>query len=235
MSFQETRSEIDICNKALSRIGQQSLSGSLLDPANRNKLAGRECALWYKTTVRRLLEQHHWNMATERASLVAVTNSRALEWPYAYAAPTDMAFPVSISPLPSGVAAGAIGYYRGVQGLLAKLYNRPMFLYSKGIIYSFQTDAEIEYVSFNITEQDFTQEFEDLVVEFLSAKLARSVAKDTKLAAEYEQQAIKGLNAAIANNLNQQRPRYDMLPSESELARAGVDPWLSGFIGTGVY
>ena len=235
MSFQEARSAIDICNKALSRIGQQPLSGALNSAANLNKHAGRECNLHYKATVRRLLEQHHFNLATRRVGLVANgTNDRSGEWLVSYAAPSDMAFPVSISPLPT--STGQISYYRGIGSLLAKIYNRPLFLYSGGTIYSMTAGMELEYVSLSITEQNFTQELEDIIVEFLSSKLAFSIAKDETMGANFEKKAISSLNLIIANNLNQQRPRYDMLPSEAEMARSGVDPWLGGFMpGAGYY
>ncbi len=235
MSFQENRSAINICNKALSRIGQQGLSGSLTDPANLNKHSGRECNLHYVPTVRRLLEQHHWNLATRRIGLVAnVVNDRSGEWLVSYAAPSDMAFPTSLSPLPT--STGQISYYRGIGSLLAKIYNRPLFLYSGSTIYAMAADAELEYVSLDITEQDFTQELEDMVVAFLSSKLAYSVAKDETMGARFKQEAISDLNLVIANNLNQQRPRYDLQPSEAEMARSGVDPWLAGFMpGAGYY
>ncbi len=235
MSFQENRSAIDICNKALSRIGQQPLSGALDSPANLNKHAGRECNLHYKATVRRLLEQHHWNLATRRVGLVVNTvNDRSSEWLLSYAAPSDMAFPVSISPLPT--STGQINYYRGIGSLIAKIYNRPLFMFSGGTIYAGTADAELEYVSFSITEQDFSQELEDIIVEFLSSKLAFSIAKDETMGQRFEQKAVSSLNLIIANNLNQQRPRYDMLPSEAEMARNGVDPWIAGFSpGLGYY
>ena len=233
MSFLETRSDISICNKALSRIGQATLSGTLDDPANNAKLAARECRLHYKGTVRRLLEEHHWNLATKRQVLVEnATNERSLEWPFSYAAPSEMAFPVSLQ-VP-GSSTAPVAYYRGVGGLLAKLYGRPYFTYSGGVLYSYLGPAEVEFTSFDITEHDFTQQLEDMIVLFLAAKLAYSVAKDNTLGNLIKQEAINELNKVYANNLNEQQPRYDQTPSESELARAGVDPWLAGFSPIGI-
>jgi hypothetical protein len=228
MSFMEPRSDINICNKALSRIGQTQLSGTLDAPTGPNNNASRECRLHYKGVVRAVLEAHHWNMATRRQSLVEVVNERSLEWPFAYAAPADMAFPVSMH-TPGSETIGPVAYYRGIGGLIAKLYGRPYFTYSGNVLYSVLGPAEVEYTSFNISEQDFTQEIEDVIVLYLAAKLAYSLAKDTKLGNEIKQEAINQMDAAIARNLNQQQPRYDQVPSEAELARAGIDPWMAGY------
>lgn len=228
MSFKENRDAISIANRALSKVGHAGITGDIDTAAGE---AGRQLRLHYKPVVRELLEQHHWNIATQRTALVATTNTRSSEWPFAYAAPSNMAFPVSVN-LPNETTSGTIAYYRGVQGLLAKLYGRSMMLYSGGVIYSMMGDAELEFVSYNITEGDFTEQFESMVVNFLAARLAYALPKDAKLGADLEREAIGKLNTVIANNLNEQQPRYDTRPSEGELARAGIDPYMAGFSGT---
>jgi hypothetical protein len=227
MGFQENRDEITICNKALSRVKQQALSGSLDDPANDNKTSAKECRLWYKTVVRQVLSMHHFGLATKRVALSTVTNDRSNEWAVAYAAPTDMAFPVLIGPA-SGVS-GSVSYYVGVGFVLAQLYGRPLFRYESGAIYSQVSDASLDYVSFDITEMDFNEAVEALVVLFLASNLARSVAKDDKLAADLHNEATSRLNIEIARNLNMNQPRYDNFVSEAELARAGYDPGILQF------
>lgn len=226
MSFMETRSEIAICNKALSRIKQQGLSGSLDDLANTNKHAGRECRRWYKTIVRQVLSQHHWGLATKRVALANVANERTAEWPIAYATPTDMAFPVMIGPYAGGAG---VSYYRGLGYLLASIYGRPIFRYEGGVLYSMIEGGVLDYVSFNITEQDFNEAVEGLVVLFLSSELARSIAKDDKLAASLHDEAVQRMNIEIAQNLNLNHPRYDRGPSEVEMARVGLDPTLASY------
>lgn len=227
MSFIEERSDILICNKALSRVKQQALSGSLDDQANANKQAARECKLWYKTIVREVLTAHHWGLATKRRVLTTVTNTRDSEWLLAYAPPTDMAFPVMIGPY--GDTAG-VSYYRGLGSLLASIYGRPVFLFESGVIFSMIDAATLDYVSFDITEQDFNEAVEKLVVIFLSAQLARSIAKDDKLAKELHTEGVNAMNIEIARNLNMSQPRYGgSYVSETERARAGFDPALPSF------
>lgn len=216
MSFQETRSELSVCNKALARIMQQSLSGSLGDAANQSKLAGRECSRWYKSTVRWLLEKHHWNLATKRVALTEITNTRTTEWAAAYQKPSDLAFPVMVSPYTSG---SGLSYYQGVGYLLGALYGRPIFRMERDAIYAFTTGAELDYVSFDITEQDFNEEFENLVVTFLASRLAEPVAKDADRASALWSEGLSAMNLAIANNLNVNRQRYDTFISDAEMAR----------------
>jgi hypothetical protein len=228
MSFMEPRSEISICNKALSRIKQQPLSGSLDDPANQNKHSARECRLWYKTIVRQVLSMHHFGLATRRAQLVTnVANDRSAEWAYSYVPPSDMAFPVLVVPY-NGVAS-SVSYYVGIGFVLARLYGRPLFLYQSGTLYSQTANAELEYTSFSLTEQDFNEAVEALVVLFLASNLARSIAKDEKLGQELHNEALSRLNIEIARSLNMSQQRYDTNISDTELARAGYDPGIINF------
>jgi hypothetical protein len=227
MSFLEPRSDISVVNKALSRIGQVGLSGTLDNPVG-NSNAAREARLHYKPTVRWLLEQHHWNLATKRQTLVETTNNRSIEWGFAYVKPADMAFPVGIY-TPGDATAGPISYYRGLKGLFAQLYGKPLFLYSGDVLYSYMGPAEIEFTSFDITEQDFTEQFEATLVLFLAAKFAYSVAKDHRMGNEIRQEAFSELNRIIAANLNEQQPTYGNQMSEAEMARNGLDPWVAGF------
>jgi hypothetical protein len=227
MSFLEPRSDISICNKSLSRIKQQPLAGALDDPANLNKHAGRECKLWYKTIVRQVLTSHHWGLASTRVALVALsTNNRSEEWTTAYAAPTDMAFPITVGPYS---ATSTISYYRGLGFLLAQLYGKPLFRYETNTIYANIEGAVVDYVSFNITEQDFNDQVEKLIVLFLASQLARSVAKDDTLARELHDEGIKEMNIEIARSLNIGGPRYGNGMTEAEMVRGGYDPVLAGY------
>lgn len=228
VSFKENRTAVDIVNRALSKIGQTLLSGEL---ATAGGEPGRQARLHYKSVVRMLLSKHHWNNATRRAALVAGTNNRSAEWLFAYAAPADMAFPVSMSDTQLDGTA-PVAYYRGLGALYATLYGKPMFMYSEGAIYSQLTDGVLEYVSYDITENDFSEEMEQMVIAFLAARFAYGIAKNAKLGAALEEEAINKLDSAIASNLNEQKHTYgNHYLSDGELARNGVDPHLAGFLG----
>lgn len=214
MGFQEARGPIQICNRALDRISQQPITGSLDNPLNN---AARVCARHYKAVVRSLLEQHHFGLATKRQALVTVTNDREGEWLVAYQPPSDMAFPVNFT-LYSG---SQISYYRGLGALFGMISGRPAFAYAGGVLYAQVADATLEYVSLDITESDFNQTFENLIVTFLAAVLAEPIAKDRQLGKELYEEGMSKLNWAIAQNLNIGGPRYGDTPSDTELVRAG--------------
>jgi len=174
-----------------------------------------------------VLSTHHFGLATKRVSLVTtLANSRSAEWVYSYIPPTDMAFPVSIGPYAN---SAQVSYYVGIGFILARLYGRPLFRYESGVIYSQVADATLDYVSFDITEQDFNEAVEALVVLFLASNLARSVAKDKELAKELHSEGMNRLNIEIAQSLNVNQPRYDNVLSDTELARAGYDPGILNF------
>jgi hypothetical protein len=225
VSFQEPKSDIAICNKALDLLSQQPLSGTLANPLNN---AARACARHYKTVVRTLLEQHHFGLATKRVALVQATNDRSNEWLVAYAPPTDMAFPVSIGPY----SGSQVSYYRGIGALFGILAGRKVFEYAGGVLYTQLSDAELEYVSFTITEQDFNQTFENLVVIFLASVLAHPVVKDRQLGKDLYEEGMSKLNWAIAQNLNIGGPTYGHTPTDTELARAGFSVDLLPPFGT---
>jgi hypothetical protein len=227
MSFLENRDAISLCNKALSRVKQGPLSGSLDDAANANKSAAVQCNLWYKTIVRQVLSAHHWGLATKRVGLAYQTvNSRSGEWLYAYIPPTDMAFPVMVGLYDGGAG---VSYYQGLGYILASLYGRPIFRYESGSIFSQIEGATLDYVSFDITEMDFNEAVEALVVIFLAEQLARSLAKDDTLAETFRKEGVSRMNLEIARNLNMNRPRYFDGLSDAEKARNGLDPMLDQF------
>lgn len=214
MTFKQITSGVSLSNRALAMLGESKTITSFEDAGANATVAKR----WYKPVVARLLEMHHWGLATKRASLVSITNTRAAEWLYAYAAPDDMAFPVGISTL-SGTSN--VSYYRGLAGLIAMTYGKPIFQFHNGTFYSNLT-GDLEFVSFDITEADFTPTFEDVIVLMLASRMAREIPKDAKLADDLADQANSAINVAITQNLNAGGRQYGNLTSESELARGSL-------------
>ncbi|WP_137924652.1 hypothetical protein [Cupriavidus sp. 2SB] len=79
-------SQVDICNLALSRLGDAATVASI-DPPEGSPQAGR-CKQWYPICRDLVLEAHPWSFATRRvalANLPAVTPS----WQFAYGKPAD--------------------------------------------------------------------------------------------------------------------------------------------------
>lgn len=212
MTFKQTTADVTLANMALGMIGESKTISSLDDPGHNATVVKR----WYKPVVSRLLEMHHWGLATKRSALVEhAVNNRSAEWLHAYAVPDDMAFPVGMA-LSNGTSS--VSYYRGLAGLIALLYGKPIFQYHNGVLYS-NIDGELEYVSFDITEAEFTATFADIVVLMLASRLAREIPKDFDLADELQDKATVAINLAITTNLNAGGQQYGMRVSESELVR----------------
>jgi hypothetical protein len=211
MSFKEIPSAVSLANMALGMISESKVISSFNDPGNNATAVKR----WYKPVVARLLEMHHWGLATKRAPLVEVTNTRSTEWLYAYAVPDDMAFPVGMA-LESGMSS--VSYYRGLAGLIAMSYGKPIFQYHSATLFS-NMAGELEYVSFDITEADFTASFADIVVLMLASRLALEIPKDYELSEALAKEATGKINLAITTNLNTGNRQYGATVSEGELAR----------------
>lgn len=217
MSFKEIESAVGLANKALGMISEQSIT-SLDDPGIRAQAVKR----WYKPIVARLLETHHWGLATKRDTPVAVTNTRSTEWLYAYTTPDDMAFPVGIA-FANGTSS--ISYYRGLSGLIAMSYGKPIFQFHNGTLFT-NMAGELEYVSFDITEVDFNATFANIVILMLASRLALELAKDSDRARELSDEARAEMNMAITQNLNSGNRQYGMTVSEGELVRgATMNSW----------
>lgn len=212
MTFKQTASSTNLVNRAL---GMVSESRTISDIDEDSGFTAEVARRWYKPVVARLLEMHHWGLATKRSPLVAVTNTRSAEWTHAFSTPDDMAFPVGIT-LASG--GSTVSYYRGLAGLIGMTYGRPLFLYHNGTLFSHMT-GDLEYVSFDITEADFNATFEDIVVMSLASRFALEIPKDVKLSQEYADQAQSAINLAIAQNLSVGRQQYGQHVSEAELVR----------------
>lgn len=78
--------KVDICNLALSHLGDSATVVSL-DPPEGSAQA-EHCARFYPIALATLLERHPWGFATVRAALVPTTNP-STTWKYAYAMPSD--------------------------------------------------------------------------------------------------------------------------------------------------
>lgn len=212
MSFRQIPSDTEIVNRAFGMIGESKMISSFDDPGLNAQIATR----WYKPVVARLLEMHHWGLATKHQSLVQLSiNPRANEWLYVYQPPEDMAFPVGIS-LGSGLSN--VSYYRGLSGLIALAYGKPIFQYHNGVLYSNIT-GDLEYVSYDITEADFSPAFESIVTLMLASRFALELPKDPELSQEFAKQATTEINTAMAANMNTGNRQYGQVTSEAELVR----------------
>lgn len=80
-------SVIDICNLALSRLGDEATVASI-DPPEGSAQA-EQCARFYSIARDTLLEMHDWRFATKRVLLALSAASDTFEWAYAYVLPSN--------------------------------------------------------------------------------------------------------------------------------------------------
>jgi len=88
-------SEVDICNLALSYLGDTALVTSINPPTGSAQAA--HCARFYPAARDQVLEMHPWNFCTGRALLAQLSSNPTVNstlnpngvWSYAYAAPNN--------------------------------------------------------------------------------------------------------------------------------------------------
>lgn len=80
------QSIVQICNAALSLIGETQITNATLSDATE---AERQCNLLYDLSKEYLLRAHPWNFAETRATLARITETPPFEFSYYYQIPSD--------------------------------------------------------------------------------------------------------------------------------------------------
>lgn len=88
-------SVVDICNLALSHIGDTATVSSI-DPPEGSAQA-EHCARFYPIARDTLMEMHYWNFTMRRAVLAEVANTWSY-WKYAYGLPANVLNIISVLP-----------------------------------------------------------------------------------------------------------------------------------------
>ena len=88
--------EVDICNLALSYIGDKATVTSI-NPSDGSHQADL-CARYYPLARDMLLERHRWDFTIRQVSLTALSASGRTEWDYAYRLPSNFAGVIAVIP-----------------------------------------------------------------------------------------------------------------------------------------
>lgn len=150
-------SVVDICNQALSRLGDSATVASI-DPPEGSAQA-EHCARFYPMARDALLESFPWKFATRRVRLAALAVP-SWNWAYAYALPSDCLHALAVLPADAGSDADSQPFEveTGEDGVLLVLTDQPA--------------ACLRYTS---TVEDSAR-FPPLFVDALSWLLASSLA-----------------------------------------------------------
>lgn len=79
-------SDVDICNEALSHLGDAATVSSINPPEG--SAQAEHCARFYPSALASLIEMHPWAFATRRSALAQVANP-STTYAYAYALPSN--------------------------------------------------------------------------------------------------------------------------------------------------
>lgn len=205
-------SEVEICNAALSRIGQSLLlSTDLPDVADAAAAQGtptaRQAALWYPRALEAALRRYRWPFAQARAQLAVVAGETRDGWDFVYAYPADcvkvhfVTVAGLTNPTPDQRAPTKIEARVSGGDVIGKL------------ILCNEEDAEISYTRRVTNVATFDGDFEDALIWRVASDLARALIKGDegrKLAEEclrwFEYAARVAIAAAAQEETDEPEP-----------------------------
>ena len=209
-------SEIDICNIALSHLGDTATVSSI-DPPEGSAQA-ELCARFYPVARDSLLEMHPWGFSVRRAQL-ALLSSSVSSWSYCYAVPADAINLIAV------LSSDATNDYSTASPLGIGQYTPQPFVNETddsgaSVIYTNQDDAVLRYAAL-VTD---TTKFSPLFVNALSWHLASFLAGPI----------LKGdVGAAESKRCTQMMMNFLSAAQESDAAQRRVTvahnvPWIAG-------
>ena len=158
-------SEVDICNLALARLGDNATVASINPPEG--SAQAEHCERFYPVARDALLEKHPWRFAVRRVRL-AKLNTETGTWAYAYAEPSDVVRLLTVLPASAASDADSHDYEaessrNGTPTLLTDLDN-----------------ASLRYVARITDTTVFSPLFVDALAWLLASYLAGPVLKGTE-------------------------------------------------------
>ncbi len=152
---------LDICNNALSFLGQENISS--VDEENER---ARKCKQFYEICRKSLLRVHDWNFTHADISLTKISQENLFNKLYSYLYPTDCTHinKIYISNIPNKIIKYEIGYYNGNKIISCDELDVKC-LYTKDV-----TDTSL-----------FDSTFREALSYFIASKIAMALTGDTNL------------------------------------------------------
>lgn len=198
-------SEVDVCNLALARLGDNATVASI-DPPEGSAQA-EHCARFYAIARDSLLEMHAWKFATRRATLAALT-VETWNWTYAYAEPSGA---LKLLAVLSATAANDAE---------TQDFEPESDDSSTAIILTNQEDATLRFIARTTDTTKFSSLFVDALAWLLASYLAGPVIKGDAGAAAAKagyQSFLVAFSLAKTSDANQRKVRPEHSP-----------PWIAG-------
>lgn len=197
-------SEVEISNLALSHLGDSATVASLSPPEG--SAQAERCARFYPLARDVMQEDFVWNFCIRRKMLALVANWSSGKWAYAYAAPSEMIKPISLShPQASSDQVDVIGARPGASFQVESTSTGQI------VILTNQPEAELRYTVKVTDTTKFSAQFVDALAWRLASMLAGPVLKGDagiKMTQSCLQIAMSlGGEAAVKNANNSQEER----------------------------
>ena len=185
-------SDVDICNRALSRLGTRATISAL----DENSTEARTVSIWYAATRDTLLRAHDWNFARRRV-ILAGQGAAPTGWTFRYALPTDCIRLLRITVANS--ADSARFEVAGDSTSRFVLCDEP----AAEAVYTARVDDPTLYDA----------GFSSALVDQLAAHVAYPITQKTETAVRLAQLARAALGEAMAADVNEAAPADgDRLP-----------------------
>lgn len=188
-------SDVDICNLALARLGDDATVTDL-DPPDGSAQAAA-CARFYPIARNSMQEAHQWGFCTKRATLALLDTTPPSTWQYAYASPNNVLNYISILssdaandysvglPLPNTSTDSAVPSPSGstVPPVTGPGIYSPMPFVTETlddgttVIYTNQIDAVLRYTALEEDPNKFSPLFVDALAWLLASYLAGPIIK----------------------------------------------------------
>ena len=194
-------SEVDICNLALARLGDNATVASI-DPPEGSAQA-EHCARFYPVARDSLLEMHAWKFATRRVLLAQLTTD-TWNWTYAYAEPTGVLKLLAV--LPASASSDAD----------TQEYEAESDANGAAIILTNQEGASLRFVARVTDTTKFSPLFVDALAWLLASYLAGPVLKGDAGAAMSKaclQSFLLAFSNAKVSDANQRKVRPEHTPA----------------------
>lgn len=199
-------SEIDICNLALSHLGDTATVASINPPEG--SAQAEHCSRFYPVARNAILEMHAWGFATKRIQL-ALLSSGWPEWNYAYAQPGDAVNILAV--LPPSVTDDNVAVVQMPQPFSCEIDAN-----DAEVIYTDQADAVLRYTAIITDTTKFSPLFITALSHHLAGMLAGPILKGDVGAAEAKRQEAMMqyyLTKAIESDASQRRVKIDHIPA----------------------
>lgn len=228
------RDKVSICNAALDLLPADNIQS--IDDVD--SIGARACKRHFQNVIVDLLAEWEFEAAIRRQPLAPVTNDRDYEWRFAYAEPSAVASLIRVLPyramlLPTAsvpVLPGQIAYPYEWGYFPENIGAR--FVTANGKIYTNEENALIEFCTSEPDLGRVSALFGRAVEVELACRICMPILKSERRERVLMPMAELAKQRAIADDRNNSPDRYDTVPSEEAIVRAGypIQPrgWYSG-------